>query len=57
MFGWLFNILSYLGLYYQKTATIVFLGLDNAGKTTLLRRIKDDVVGVYQPTFHPNYDD
>ena len=57
MFGWFFNILSYLGLYYQKTATIIFLGLDNAGKTTLLRRIKDDVVGVYQPTFHPNYDD
>ena len=57
MFGWVFNILSYLGLYYKKTATIVFLGLDNAGKTTLLRRIKDNVVGVYQPTFHPNYDD
>ena len=57
MFGWFFNILSYLGLYYQKTATIIFLGLDNAGKTTLLRRVKDDVVGVYEPTLHPNYDD
>jgi len=57
MFGWIFNFLSYLGLYYQKNATIIFLGLDNAGKTTLLRRMKDDVVGIYEPTFHPNYDD
>ena len=67
MFGWFYsyiatsvapqfyNILSYLGLYH-KTAKILFLGLDNAGKTTLLRRMKDNIVGVYEPTFHPNYD-
>ena len=49
------DILFYLGLY-RKTAKILFLGLDNAGKTTLLRRMKDNVIGIYEPTFHPNYD-
>ncbi len=63
MFDWfysyfispIYNVLSYVGLY-RKSAKILFLGLDNAGKTTLLRRMKDNIVGVYEPTFHPNYD-
>uniref|UniRef100_A0A6B2LKR9 Uncharacterized protein n=1 Tax=Arcella intermedia TaxID=1963864 RepID=A0A6B2LKR9_9EUKA len=36
---WIWGVLNYLGLL-QKKATIVMLGLDNAGKSTLLHKIK-----------------
>ncbi len=39
--GFFKGILGLLGLY-KKSGSIIFLGLDNAGKTTLLRRLKDD---------------
>ena len=49
--GFFKGILGYLGLY-KKSGNIIFLGLDNAGKTTLLRRLKDDRMVQLNPTVH-----
>ena len=51
-------ILNYLKSFFdyfnifQKKCTLVLLGLDNAGKTTFLHRLKEDRMSIHDPTLY-----
>jgi len=52
LYDWFWNTLHSLGLY-NKTAKMVFIGLDNAGKTTLMHMLRDNKLQTFMPTQKP----
>jgi len=49
--GWLRGLWDFLG-WFPRDARVCFLGLDNAGKTTLLGMLKHNRLQTSQPTLH-----
>ena len=55
MFDWLFNLWNSIQqLFRSKNLKILILGLDNAGKTTLLKLLQHNRISMNAPTITPN---
>lgn len=54
--NWFCDVLKYLVLY-KKNAKILFLGLENAGKTSLLYVLKDNRFVIHPPSYPPKCED
>eukprot|EP00002_Diphylleia_rotans_P015759 TRINITY_DN304_c0_g2_i8.p1 TRINITY_DN304_c0_g2~~TRINITY_DN304_c0_g2_i8.p1 ORF type:complete len:142 (+),score=18.16 TRINITY_DN304_c0_g2_i8:51-476(+) len=52
LLAWFWSLLRYFG-FFRKRARVLLLGLDNAGKTTLLWMLKENRILVYPPTYIP----
>lgn len=50
--SWINSTLRYLGLQ-NKSAKLLFLGIDNAGKTTLMHMLRDNKLVQHTPTRNP----
>ena len=50
MFQWLWSFLRWIGILQQKRAQVVIVGLDNAGKTTLLHTMQTHHFAQFEPT-------
>ena len=63
LFKWIISPFKYFGStiinstgIWKKKVSIIIIGLDNSGKTTLLCLLKHDRIAVHEPTQHPNSD-
>ncbi|KAM0672482.1 putative Sar1 GTPase [Ordospora colligata] len=45
---------NFIKSLFGKPSSILFLGIDNAGKTTLVNKLKSNSTSAYMPTKHPN---
>ncbi|KYQ90683.1 ARF/SAR superfamily protein [Tieghemostelium lacteum] len=53
LIDWFYNIWSYFG-FMNRNSNLTIVGLGNAGKTTLVNYIVNDLIRVYMPTQKPN---
>lgn len=56
LFNWFLNLLYEYG-FYQKSANLLFLGLDDSGKTTLLHLLKTNKLIQTKPSLHPTMEE
>ena len=56
LLSWIWDTLAAWGIHSKK-GKIVFLGLDNSGKTTLLHMLRDDKLVQHMPTQKPTMEE